>query len=100
MLQGLTGWHLVIVVVVILLLFGSTKLPALARSLGQSARAFKGEMKAMREDDEMDAAATATAGSAASPGSAAPAPASTVDSTIAPEPASAAPPAPQPATGR
>ena len=58
MLQGLTGWHLVIVLAVILLLFGSAKLPALARSLGQSAREFKGEMKAMRADDEADAAGT------------------------------------------
>ncbi len=46
------GWpHLLIILAVILLLFGATKLPALAKSLGQSARVFKGEMKAMKEDD-------------------------------------------------
>ncbi|SFR84746.1 sec-independent protein translocase protein TatA [Agromyces sp. CF514] len=67
MLQGLTGWHLLIVVAVIVLLFGSAKLPALARSLGQSARAFKGEIKAMREDDEADAAAAAPAPSTPAP---------------------------------
>src|SRR5690606_20359288 len=37
------GWHLLIILVVILLLFGAAKLPALAKSMGQSARVFKGE---------------------------------------------------------
>ncbi len=54
------GWHLLIILVVILLLFGAAKLPALAKSMGQSARVFKGEMKAMKNDDEADAAAKAT----------------------------------------
>lgn len=49
--QGLTGWHLLIILAVLLLLFGAAKLPALAKSVGQSARVFKGEMKAMKEDD-------------------------------------------------
>lgn len=56
MFGNLNGWHLVILLVVILLLFGAAKLPALAKSMGQSARVFKGEMKAMREDDQADAA--------------------------------------------
>ncbi|MGM7696985.1 twin-arginine translocase TatA/TatE family subunit [Microbacterium sp. A84] len=51
MMAGLTGWHLLVLVLVILLLFGAAKLPALAKSMGQSARVFKGEMKAMKEDD-------------------------------------------------
>lgn len=51
MLGNLTGWHLLLVLAVILLLFGAAKLPALAKSMGQSARAFKGEMNAMKEDD-------------------------------------------------
>jgi sec-independent protein translocase protein TatA len=55
MFQGLTGWHLVILLVVILLLFGAAKLPALAKSVGQSARLLKGEMKAMKEDDAVEA---------------------------------------------
>lgn len=46
------GWpHLLIILAVILLLFGAAKLPALAKSVGQSARVFKGEMKAMKTDD-------------------------------------------------
>lgn len=52
MLGNLNGWHLLILLVVILLLFGAAKLPALAKSMGQSARVFKGEMKAMKEEDK------------------------------------------------
>lgn len=52
MFQGITGVHLLIVLAVILLLFGATKLPALAKSVGQSARVFKNEMKEMKRDDE------------------------------------------------
>lgn len=58
MFQGITGVHLLIVLAVILLLFGATKLPALAKSVGQSARVFKNEMKEMKRDDEMSAEAT------------------------------------------
>jgi sec-independent protein translocase protein TatA len=48
---GLTGWHALILVAVILLLFGATKLPVLARSVGQSARILKREVRA-KEDSE------------------------------------------------
>lgn len=59
-MAGLTGWHLLVLVLVILLLFGAAKLPALAKSMGQSARVFKGEMKAMKDDDEAVASAADT----------------------------------------
>jgi sec-independent protein translocase protein TatA len=49
------GPHLWILLIVILLLFGAAKLPALAKSMGQSARIFKGEMKAMKDDGAADA---------------------------------------------
>jgi sec-independent protein translocase protein TatA len=49
---NLQGWHLLIILAVILLLFGAAKLPALAKSMGQSARVFKGEMKAMKDEDK------------------------------------------------
>jgi sec-independent protein translocase protein TatA len=45
MLSNLTGWQFLIILVVVLLLFGATKLPVLARSLGQSAKIFKNEIK-------------------------------------------------------
>jgi len=57
MLGNLTGWHFLILLAVILLVFGAAKLPALAKSMGQSARVFKGEMKAMKDEDAAAAAA-------------------------------------------
>ncbi|WP_313814621.1 Sec-independent protein translocase subunit TatA [Glutamicibacter sp.] len=48
---GLQGWHLVIIIVLALLLFGAPKLPGLARSMGQSLRIFKSEVRQMKEDD-------------------------------------------------
>lgn len=58
MFAGMQGWHLLIVLAVILLLFGAAKLPALAKSMGQSARVFKGEMKAMKDEDASRADST------------------------------------------
>ncbi|GAA1845301.1 Sec-independent protein translocase subunit TatA [Microbacterium koreense] len=49
--MGIQGWQWLLILLVILLLFGAAKLPALAKSMGQSARVFKGEMKAMKDDD-------------------------------------------------
>lgn len=53
MFQGLTGWHAVIILAVIVLLFGATKLPALAKSVGQSMKIFKSEMKTGEADDKV-----------------------------------------------
>jgi sec-independent protein translocase protein TatA len=52
MLRGLEGWHIVIIVALVVLLFGSRKLPDAARSVGQSLRIFKSEMKAAAKDGE------------------------------------------------
>ena len=43
--------EIIAIVLVILVLFGYKKLPAASRSLGQSLRIFKGEMKGMKSDD-------------------------------------------------
>jgi sec-independent protein translocase protein TatA len=43
--------EIAIIVLLILVLFGYKKLPAASRSLGQSLRIFKGEMKGMKNDD-------------------------------------------------
>ncbi|MGO2067666.1 Sec-independent protein translocase subunit TatA [Glutamicibacter arilaitensis] len=48
---GLQGWHIVIIIVLALLLFGAPKLPGLARSMGQSLRIFKSEVRQMKDDD-------------------------------------------------
>lgn len=53
-----TGPHIWIILIIVILLFGAAKLPALAKSLGQSARIFKGEMKSMKDDGTSEAAAT------------------------------------------
>jgi sec-independent protein translocase protein TatA len=51
MLNNLTGWHFLIILVVVLLLFGAPKLPGLARSLGQSMKIFKSEITPERTDE-------------------------------------------------
>ncbi len=50
MLQNLTGWHALIALAVIVLIFGAAKLPALARSLGQSVRILKTEVSDSRAE--------------------------------------------------
>ncbi|MDI2098196.1 twin-arginine translocase TatA/TatE family subunit [Ruicaihuangia caeni] len=51
MFANLNGWHAIILLVIILLLFGAPKLPALARSLGQSMKIFKNEVKTEQKGD-------------------------------------------------
>ena len=46
MLSGFTGWHALVLLVIVVLLFGATKLPGLAKSVGQSMKIFKNEVKA------------------------------------------------------
>jgi sec-independent protein translocase protein TatA len=46
-----SGPHILIVLAIVVLLFGATRLPALAKALGQSGRIFKSEMKASKDDD-------------------------------------------------
>lgn len=43
-------WHWIVLLVVVLLLFGSSRLPGLAKSVGQSMKIFKKEVKDLRED--------------------------------------------------
>lgn len=62
MFQGFGGWHLIAILFLVLLLFGAPKLPALAKSLGQSMRIFRGEMRQMQDENpkaKKDAAAPA-----------------------------------------
>lgn len=61
MLDGLEGWHIVIIVAIAVVLFGSGKLPGAARSMGQSLRIFKSEMKAaVKDDGSAEASASAS----------------------------------------
>jgi sec-independent protein translocase protein TatA len=60
-------WKILIVAIVLIVLFGSKKLPHAARSLGQSMRILKKEVQGLHEDET----ASGTPGSAASGSSAA-----------------------------
>jgi sec-independent protein translocase protein TatA len=44
-------WHIVVLVVVVLVLFGAKRLPDGARAIGRSLRIFKAETKGLMEDD-------------------------------------------------
>ncbi len=48
----LQPWHVIVLVVVILLVFGANRLPDIARSVGQSLKVFKKEMKDLTDDDK------------------------------------------------
>lgn len=48
--NALQGWHIVVLVVVILLLFGAKRLPDLAKSVGQSMKIFRREVKDLTTD--------------------------------------------------
>ena len=53
-------WPIVIIIVVALLLFAAPKLPAMARSLGQSMRIIKSEVKEMKNDGKTESTDTAS----------------------------------------
>lgn len=50
------GWHLIILLVVVLLLFGSRRLPGAAKSLGESMHIFKRSVSGLHDDDSNSAA--------------------------------------------
>jgi len=45
-------WHILIVLLVLVLLFGSAKLPKAAKSMGEAMRIFKKEAQKMHDEDE------------------------------------------------
>ncbi|MCM1971975.1 Sec-independent protein translocase subunit TatA [Streptomyces sp. ZAF1911] len=49
--NALEPWHVAIIVLVCLMVFGSKKLPEMARGLGRSARILKAEARALREEE-------------------------------------------------
>lgn len=67
------GYEWLIIIAVLLLLFGAKKLPEMARSVGQSARVFKGEMKGLKDDEAKAKNAPESAESKAAPENQAPA---------------------------
>jgi sec-independent protein translocase protein TatA len=65
MLGNLNGIHLLVLVLVILLLFGAPKLPALARSMGQSMRIFRKEVQTLNSEKAADTQAAGLPGAEA-----------------------------------
>jgi sec-independent protein translocase protein TatA len=49
---ALKPWHIAVIVVVLVLLFGAKRLPDAARSLGRSLRIIKAETKGLVDDDK------------------------------------------------
>ena len=86
MLQNLGGAHLLVIVFIVLLIFGAPKLPGLAKSLGQSMRILR---KEVRSDADSADEPTTTVQATAVDTSVAPA-----ATTVAPAPSTAATPAP------
>jgi sec-independent protein translocase protein TatA len=72
-MPNLGGWELVILIGILVLLFGAKRLPDMARSIGQSARVFKGEMKGLKSEEETRSSAAEGAQKPADPPAAPPA---------------------------
>jgi sec-independent protein translocase protein TatA len=82
---SLSPWHWAIIAVVVILLFGSKKLPDAARSLGKSLRIFKSEVRELQNDGKTQAAP---------PAAPAPVQSESIDAPATPAPAT--PPSEQP----
>jgi sec-independent protein translocase protein TatA len=48
---ALKPWHVIVLIVVLILLFGAKRLPDAARSLGRSLRIIKAETRGLADDD-------------------------------------------------
>jgi sec-independent protein translocase protein TatA len=49
-----SGWHLLVILGIVVLLFGATRLPAVAKGVGQSLRILKSESRKAKEEDVAD----------------------------------------------
>ncbi len=59
-------WHILILLIVIIVLFGAKRLPDITRNVGKSMRIFKTEVKSLRDDDAPAAGTTGTTGTSGS----------------------------------
>jgi sec-independent protein translocase protein TatA len=60
LIGGLGTTELLLILAVVVLLFGATKLPDLARGSGRALRIFKAETKGLMDDDEVVGSTTKT----------------------------------------
>lgn len=72
-MNALKPWHIIVLLIVIILLFGANRLPDLAKSLGQSLKIFKAEVKDLTADDKPAPTVPVTPAAPAAPAPAAPA---------------------------
>ncbi len=56
------GWHLVVLLVLLVVLFGFKRLPDAARSIGRSMRIFKSEVHEMKNDGKSAASSDTVPG--------------------------------------
>ncbi|MBB3051007.1 sec-independent protein translocase protein TatA [Prauserella isguenensis] len=72
-MNALQPWHLIILVLVVVVLFGAKRLPDAARSIGKSMKVFKAETKDLRgeqsdqDSGESDATTSTTTTSTTTP---------------------------------
>lgn len=50
----ISAWQIVVLLIVVLLIFGSAKLPEIASSIGKSLKVFKKEVTELRDDSPTD----------------------------------------------
>ncbi len=62
-LGPLGGWEILIILVVVLLIFGSSRLPKIARGLGESAREVRKGFKDLKADIEEETSSGSNQGS-------------------------------------
>lgn len=63
----LSPWHILLVALVVIVVFGSKRLPDTARSLGKSMRILKSETRAMKSEEQAATGGTATTAETSSP---------------------------------
>jgi sec-independent protein translocase protein TatA len=63
-LGPLGGWEILIILVVVMLIFGSSRLPKIARGLGESAREVRKGFKDLKADIEEDKQGSGTSSNA------------------------------------
>jgi len=56
------GWHIIILLVLLVLLFGARRLPDAARSVGRSMRIFRSEVEEMKNDGKSAASSDTVKG--------------------------------------
>ncbi len=61
LIGGLGGMEMIIILAVLVLLFGASKLPELARGSGQALKIFKAETKGLIDSDKDEKPVTTTA---------------------------------------